>query len=118
MGPFSHAHYGVSTATQRVAGVTDFRTPGEKIINRTSPKKGSRATLSNGRTSAQLFRSRSDGLSLDRRGGANEPARAVVIDREAMVLGVYGVADFNALHSRALDIVARDGRDLRSLLYP
>ena len=47
-----------------------------------------------------------------------------VIDGEAVVLGVEGVADFNALHSRrhddevqlyAFDILALDGDDLRSL---
>ena len=47
-----------------------------------------------------------------------------VIDGEAVVLGVDGVADFNALHSRkhddevqlyAFDILALDGDDLRAL---
>jgi bifunctional non-homologous end joining protein LigD len=47
-----------------------------------------------------------------------------VIDGEAVVLGVDGVADFNALHSRkhdhevqlyAFDIMAVDGDDLRGL---
>jgi bifunctional non-homologous end joining protein LigD len=47
-----------------------------------------------------------------------------VIDGEAVVLGVDGVADFNALHSRrhddevqlyAFDILTLDGDDLRSL---
>jgi bifunctional non-homologous end joining protein LigD len=47
-----------------------------------------------------------------------------VIDGEAVVLGVDGVADFNALHSRkhddevqlyAFDIMALDGEDLRGL---
>jgi bifunctional non-homologous end joining protein LigD len=47
-----------------------------------------------------------------------------VIDGEAVVLGVDGIADFNALHSRkqnlevqlyAFDILALDGEDLRSL---
>jgi bifunctional non-homologous end joining protein LigD len=47
-----------------------------------------------------------------------------VIDGEAVVLGVDGVADFNALHSRrhddqvqlyAFDILALDGDDLRCL---
>jgi len=47
-----------------------------------------------------------------------------VIDGEAVVLGVDGVADFNALHSRkhdhevqlyAFDITALDGDDLRRL---
>jgi bifunctional non-homologous end joining protein LigD len=50
--------------------------------------------------------------------------RQFVIDGEAVVLGVDGVADFNALHSRqhdeevqlyAFDILALDGEDLRSL---
>jgi bifunctional non-homologous end joining protein LigD len=61
---------------------------------------------------------------VDRRGGLEEPAPAVVIDGEAVVLGVDGVADFNALHSRrhddqvqlyAFDILALDGDDLRCL---
>jgi ATP-dependent DNA ligase len=47
-----------------------------------------------------------------------------VIDGEAVVLGVDGIADFNALHSRkhddevqlyAFDIMALDGDDLRRL---
>lgn len=47
-----------------------------------------------------------------------------VIDGEAVVLGVDGIADFNALHSRkhnhdvqlyALDILALDGDDLRDM---
>lgn len=47
-----------------------------------------------------------------------------MIDGEAVVLGVDGVADFNALHSRqhddevqfyAFDIMALDGDDLRGL---
>src|SRR5215831_5791436 len=47
-----------------------------------------------------------------------------VIDGEAVMLGVNGIADFNALHSRrqdeevqlcAFDILALDGEDLRSL---
>ena len=50
--------------------------------------------------------------------------RQFVIDGEAVVLGVDGVADFNALHSRkhddevqlyAFDILALDGDDLRNL---
>jgi bifunctional non-homologous end joining protein LigD len=50
--------------------------------------------------------------------------RQFVIDGEAVVLGVDGVADFNALHSRkhdgevqlyAFDIMALDGEDLRGL---
>jgi bifunctional non-homologous end joining protein LigD len=50
--------------------------------------------------------------------------RHFVIDGEAVVLGVDGVADFNALHSRrhdaevqfyAFDILALDGEDLRKL---
>jgi len=50
--------------------------------------------------------------------------RQLVIDGEAVVLGVDGVADFNALHSRkhdhevqfyAFDIMAMDGDDLRRL---
>jgi ATP-dependent DNA ligase len=47
-----------------------------------------------------------------------------VIDGEAVILGVDGIPDFNALHSRwhdedvqlyAFDILALDGEDLRSL---
>ena len=47
-----------------------------------------------------------------------------VIDGEAVVLGVDGIADFNALHSRrcddevqlyAFDILTLDGEDLRGL---
>ena len=47
-----------------------------------------------------------------------------VIDGEAVILGVNGVSDFNALHSRkqnhevqlcAFDVLALDGEDLRSL---
>jgi bifunctional non-homologous end joining protein LigD len=47
-----------------------------------------------------------------------------VIDGEAVILGVDGISDFNALHSRkhndevqfyAFDILALDGDDLRSL---
>jgi bifunctional non-homologous end joining protein LigD len=47
-----------------------------------------------------------------------------VIDGEAVILGVDGIADFNALHSRqhedkvqlyAFDILALDGEDLRRL---
>jgi len=50
--------------------------------------------------------------------------RQFVIHGEAVVLGVDGVADFNALHSRkhdhevqlyAFDILALDGEDLRGL---
>jgi bifunctional non-homologous end joining protein LigD len=50
--------------------------------------------------------------------------RQFVIDGEAVVLGVDGVADFNALHSRrhddevqlyAFDCLALDGEDLRGL---
>jgi bifunctional non-homologous end joining protein LigD len=50
--------------------------------------------------------------------------RQFVIDGEAVVLGVDGVADFNALHSRkhdaevqlyAFDVMALDGDDLRAL---
>ena len=50
--------------------------------------------------------------------------RQFIIDGEAVVLGVDGVVDFNALHSRqhdeevqlyAFDILALDGEDLRGL---
>jgi bifunctional non-homologous end joining protein LigD len=52
------------------------------------------------------------------------PHNQFVIDGEAVVLGVDGIADFNALHSRkheeevqlyAFDILALDGDDLRPL---
>jgi hypothetical protein len=61
-------------------------------------------------------------LPMDRRGRAEEPAG--VIDGEAVVLGVDGISDFNALHCRkrdheaqlyAFDILAMGGDDLRSL---
>jgi len=54
----------------------------------------------------------------------NNRHRQFVVDGEAVVLGVDGVADFNALHSRrhdhevqlyAFDIMALDGDDLRAL---
>lgn len=47
-----------------------------------------------------------------------------MLDGEAVILGVDGVSDFNALHSRkqnhevqlcAFDVLAMDGEDLRSL---
>ena len=50
--------------------------------------------------------------------------KQLVVDGEAVVLGVDGIADFNALHSRrhddevqlyAFDIMALDGDDLRGL---
>jgi ATP-dependent DNA ligase len=50
--------------------------------------------------------------------------RQFVIDSEAVILGVDGIPDFNALHSRqhhekvqlyAFDILALDGEDLRGL---
>jgi bifunctional non-homologous end joining protein LigD len=49
-----------------------------------------------------------------------------VIDGEAVVLGIDGISDFNALHSRkhddevqfcAFDILAEGGDDLRKLRY-
>src|SRR6185437_11347205 len=52
------------------------------------------------------------------------PQKRFAIDGEAVVLGVDGVADFNALHSRkhdhevqlyAFDILSMDGDDLRVL---
>jgi bifunctional non-homologous end joining protein LigD len=61
---------------------------------------------------------------MDRRGRAEERHKQFVIDGEAVVLGVDGVADFNALHSRrhedevqlyAFDVLALDGDDLRGL---
>ena len=63
-------------------------------------------------------------LSVDRRGGLEEPVQAVRDRRRGGVLGVNGVADFNALHSRkhddevqlyAFDIMTLDGEDLRGL---
>lgn len=51
-------------------------------------------------------------------------SKQFVIDGEAVVLGVDGVSDFNALHSRksdaevqlyAFDLMALDGEDLRAL---
>jgi bifunctional non-homologous end joining protein LigD len=54
----------------------------------------------------------------------NNRFKQFVIDGEAVVLGVDGIADFDALHSRkhehevqlyAFDILALDGEDLRSL---
>jgi bifunctional non-homologous end joining protein LigD len=79
-----------------------------------------------------------DGVRLISRGGYNwtsrypwiiEAARKIrrnqfVLDGEAVVLGVDGVSDFNALHSRkhdhevqfcAFDILAEGGEDLRKL---
>ena len=50
--------------------------------------------------------------------------RQFVIDGEAVILGIDGIADFNALHSRqrdeevqfyAFDVLALDGEDLRGL---
>jgi ATP-dependent DNA ligase len=57
-------------------------------------------------------------LPVDRRSRAEEPAYAIRIDGEAVILGVNGIADFNALHSRqhdeevqlyTFDILALDG---------
>jgi hypothetical protein len=42
-------------------------------------------------------------LSLDRRGRLKKPARAAVIDGEAVVLGLAGVSNFEALRSRQHD---------------
>jgi bifunctional non-homologous end joining protein LigD len=59
-----------------------------------------------------------------RRGRAEEPAERFVIDGEAIIRGVDGYSDFNALHSGkhndeaellAFDILAMDGDDLRDL---
>src|SRR6516165_3684095 len=50
--------------------------------------------------------------------------RQFVLDGEAVVLGIDGISDFNALHSRkqnhevqlcAFDLLALDGEDLRKL---
>ncbi|MFY9958468.1 hypothetical protein [Bradyrhizobium sp.] len=49
-----------------------------------------------------------------------------VIDGEAVILGVDGISDFNALHSRkyndqvqlyAFDMLAGEGDDMRSLRF-
>jgi bifunctional non-homologous end joining protein LigD len=57
-------------------------------------------------------------------GALKNRIRRFVIDGEAVILGVDGIADFNALHSGkyndeaqlyAFDILALDGDDLRSL---
>ena len=58
------------------------------------------------------------------RSTAKKPIEQFVIDGEAVILGVDGISDFNALHSGkhndevelyAFDILALDGDDLRSL---
>jgi ATP-dependent DNA ligase len=77
------------------------------------------------RAPVQPQRTRLDrSLSLDRRVRAEEPASQFVIDGEAVILGVDGIADFDALHSRqheeevqlyAFDVLALDGDDLRRL---
>jgi hypothetical protein len=63
---------------------------------------------------------------VDREAALKNPHRQFVIDGEAVVLGVDGAADFNALHSRkhdhevqlyAFDIMALDGEDLRRLRH-
>jgi bifunctional non-homologous end joining protein LigD len=63
-------------------------------------------------------------LPADRRGRAEEPLQFIVIDGEAVLLGVDGVSDFDGLHSRlhddevqlyAFDIMVADGDDLRKL---
>jgi bifunctional non-homologous end joining protein LigD len=60
---------------------------------------------------------------MDRRGRAEEPSKAIR-HRRAVILGVDGIADFEALHSRkhedevqlyAFDILALDSEDLRGL---
>jgi bifunctional non-homologous end joining protein LigD len=61
-------------------------------------------------------------LPLDRRGALKNREQQFAIDGEAVVLGVDGVSDFNALHSRkhdhevqlyAFDVLALGGEDLR-----
>ena len=61
---------------------------------------------------------------MDRGSGLEEPTETVCIDGEAIILGVDGYSDFNALHSGkhndevqllAFDVLAMDGDDLRDL---
>jgi ATP-dependent DNA ligase len=61
---------------------------------------------------------------LDRRGRAKIRQKQFVLDGEAVVLGVDGISDLNALHSRkhdhevqfcAFDILADGGDDVRML---
>ena len=61
---------------------------------------------------------------MDRGVRAQNRQKQFIIDGEAVILGVDGVSDFNALHSRkqdeevqlyAFDILALDGEDLRQL---
>jgi len=63
-------------------------------------------------------------LSLDRRSCPHDRQKRFVLDGEAVILGVDGIADFNALHSRqhdydvqlcAFDILVEGGDDLRKL---
>jgi ATP-dependent DNA ligase len=58
------------------------------------------------------------------RGRAQGPAEAILSDGEAMILGVDGVSDFDALHSGrhneevqlcAFDLLVEGGDDLRKL---
>jgi bifunctional non-homologous end joining protein LigD len=62
-------------------------------------------------------------IPLDRQGDPQEQKR-FVLDGEAVILGVDGISDFNALHSGknneevqlcAFDVLAMDGYDLRDL---
>jgi ATP-dependent DNA ligase len=61
---------------------------------------------------------------VDRGSGAKNRIKQFVVDGEAVVLGVDGVPDFNALHSRkhdeevqlyAFDVLALDGEELRGV---
>ena len=63
-------------------------------------------------------------LSVNRGSSTEESPEALVIDSEAVILGVDGVSDFDALHSGkhneevqlyAFDVLAMGGEDLRSL---
>ena len=66
-------------------------------------------------------------VPLDRRDGTEDPQSRFILDGEAVVLGVDGISDFDALHSRqndeevqlyAFDCLAFDGDDLtRPLLH-
>ena len=65
-----------------------------------------------------------EAVPVDRGGGPADRQKHFVIDGEVVVLGVDGVSDFDALHSRkhddevqlyVFDMLAGDGEDLRKL---